>query len=117
MSRVACRYDWTAVAPPTPFGDRQATRYYVANPTPELALNAWRTGGYWRWGILAFVDGTALVFRQGSAPTLGEAKLRAESALPDAAHPQAAIPWDGKLPTFREDIESRGGTYPPDLPF
>lgn len=97
--RAAVRYDWSAVAPPVPFGGGvQATRYYVANPTPELALNAWRSGGYWRWGILAFIDGTALVFRQGSAPTLGEAKLRAESSLPEAAHPQQRMPWSGDLP-------------------
>jgi hypothetical protein len=105
MRRVASRYDWTRVTPPLPFGGTHSTaiRYYIANPTPELALNAWRAGGYWRWGILAFVDGTALIFRQGSAPTLGEAKLRAEAALPDKAHPQAAIPWDGTLPTADYD--------------
>jgi len=88
--RVATRFDWHAVAPPSPLAGL-ATRYYVANPAPEIALNAWRMGGYWRWGILAFLDGRMLVYRDGEAPTLGEAKLRAESALP--ANVPAGL-WD-----------------------
>jgi hypothetical protein len=109
MSRVASRYDWHAVRPPSPLAG-QATRYYVANPTPALALNAWRASGWWRWGILGFVDGSMLVFRDGGAPTLAEAKLRAESALPEAAHPQLRTAWGGRLPMTDPIHES-------DLPF
>jgi hypothetical protein len=107
-NRPALRYDWRPVTPPTPLSPAitPGTRYYVANPFPELSLNAWRSGGYWRWGILAFLpDGMGVVFNHGTAGTLGEAKWYAERAIPRNAEP--ATIWDSKPAKLNPD----------DLPF
>ena len=99
-NRAATRYTWTAVRPPTPIAGL-ATRYYVANPNADIAMNVWRQGGSWRWGILAFVDGAMLVFRQGGAPTMHEGKLRAEAALPDGVHPPTLWEQLSKMPVSK----------------
>lgn len=90
MTRNAIILEWRRVEPPTAYHSHGS--YHLANPAPNVALNAWRAGhSYWRWGIMAFVNGIALVYRTGEAPTLKEAKLRAESSLPENVIPSL---WD-----------------------
>ena len=107
--RAATRFDWRRVMPPAAYHGKGA--YYLAAPTEFVALNAWQVGGYWRWGIMAFVNGLALVYRSGDAPTLGEAKLRAEQTLPPNVPPEL---WD-----YRPDDPPRpmGDHEPDEIPF
>ena len=109
-SRVALRFDWHTVTLPmyAALASGGRPRFYVANPTPEMALNAWRSGSAWRWGILAFVDGTVLVYRDGHAPTMREAKLRAEQAIPASAEPPQL--WDRP-----DETNAVPDEYPSDL--
>jgi hypothetical protein len=109
MKRSASRYDWRRITPPTPY--HESGTYYVASPSEHVALNAWRSGYYWRWGILAFTGEHFLLYRAGEAPTLGEAKLRAEAALPDKLAPTL---WDYRASDTPAPVGDRG---PDDLPF
>jgi hypothetical protein len=85
-ARPPLRFDWSAVKPPTyvagPDAWANRRRFYVANPSAKVSLNAWRDGNYWRWAILVFPDATDMaIYRHGSAGALWQAKVLAEQAV------------------------------------
>ena len=53
---------------------------YVASLDASTILNVWRQSSYWKWVVIG-VASNPLVLRHGEAPTMHEAKVRAEAAL------------------------------------
>jgi hypothetical protein len=89
------RFDWRRTYVWAHSGDTPTRTQivYTSQPNPSVALQAWSPhGASWLW--IALDVRSKVVFRRGSAGSLGRAKQAAELAVPDVDAPrQTAIEW------------------------
>lgn len=97
------RFDWTRLRLTL------GTIVYVARVNSIAAFNVWKPGAYWRWVLVTTAELSEtdrVVLAWGEAPTMTEAKLRAEQW---AAQANVLPPQQGLFPAREEK--------PNDLPF